>query len=106
MIFKINIAGLTRQQAEQQIHELMKNYNLNDDEEIKENYIIRQFWLPIQEGQSDIKIIYPGPKYTQSIELEELVESVTEQMKQYPDSELVNDWKKLVRSLKLRKLEC
>lgn len=105
IVFKINIGGLSRQQAEQQMYELMKNYALSKDEELKENYIIREIWLPIIEGQSDVKIIYPQPKYIQSIELEDLVKSVTEQMKQYPDSKLVNDWNKIVRSLKLRKLD-
>lgn len=68
MLFKINIGGLSRQQAEQQMYELMKEYHMEDDEELKENYIIREIWLPI-EGQSDVKIIYPQPQYTQSIEL-------------------------------------
>lgn len=104
IVFKINIGSLSRQQAEQQMYELMKEYHMEDDEELKENYIIREIWLPIIEGQSDVKIIYPQPQYIQSIELEDLVKSVTKQMKQYPNTELVSDWNKIVRSLKLRKL--
>jgi hypothetical protein len=103
LVYKINIQGLSRQVAQQQLHELMQNYCFSKDEDIKENYIIKEIWLPITEGQSDVKVVYPTPQY--SIELEELVKSVSENMKKYPDSELVNNWNKILRSLKLRKLE-
>lgn len=104
IVYKFNIAGLTRQQAEQQTYEMMKEYCMSGDEDLKENYIIKEIWLPITEGQTDVKIIYPIPQYTQNIELEELVKNVSENMKKYPDTGLVNDWNKIVRSLKLRKI--
>ena len=31
MLFKINVAGLTRQQAEQQIYTLMEEYHMEND---------------------------------------------------------------------------
>lgn len=104
IVYKMNVAGLNRQQAEEQIYQLMNEYNMSDDEDLKENYIIKEIWLPITEGQTDVKIIYPIPQYIQSIELEELVKSVSENMKKYPDTKLVNDWNQIVRSLKLRKI--
>lgn len=104
MLFKINVNNLNRQQAEQQIYELMNEYHMEDDIELKQNYIIRQIWIPIIEGESDVKIIYPTPHYIQSIELEDLVKSVTEQMKQYPNTKLVTNWNKIIRSLKLKNL--
>ena len=101
----MNVQGLTRQQAQEQLNQFIQNYTLSSDEELKENYTIREIWLPITEGQSDVKVIYPIPQYSQTIELEELVKAISENMKKYPDSALINDWKKLVRSLKLRKIE-
>ena len=105
IVYKIYVAGLSHQQAKQQIDAFIQNYSLKNDEELKENYTIREIWLPITEGQSDVKVIYPIPQYSQTIELEELVKAISENMKKYPDSALINDWKKLVRSLKLKKLE-
>jgi len=105
IVFKINVQSLTRQQAQQQIYEFMQSNTLSSDEELKENYTIREIWLPITDGQSDVKVIYPIPQYSQNIELEELVKTISENMKKYPDSALTNDWKKLVRSLKLKKLD-
>lgn len=104
IVYKINVGGLSRQQAEEQVYGLMESYKMSDDPELTEDYIIKEIWLPIIEGQTDVKIIYPIPQYTQSIELEELVKSVSENMKEYPDTKLVNDWNQIVRSLKLRKI--
>ena len=37
--------------------------------------------------------------------IEDLVKSVTEQMKEYPNSKLINDWGKIIRYLKLKNLK-
>ena len=61
MAFYVNIEGLTRQQAEQQIYELIKEYEpqfLPDD--IQKNYYVENIWLPIRQGQSRVELIYPG----------------------------------------------
>jgi hypothetical protein len=65
----INVDGLTRQQAEQQIYQLMKEYQpdfLPDD--IKENYHVEHMWLPIKSpAVSKIELIYP-PIFQQNID--------------------------------------
>ena len=103
IVYKIDVRGMTRQHAEEQFHELMSEYNLKNDEELKENYLIREIWIPVQD-ESDVKIIYPVPKYTQSIELEGLIENISESMKNYPNSDMANNFNKIVRTLKLKKL--
>ena len=98
IVYKINIQGLTRQVAQQQISEFAQ-YSLRNDEELKEHYTIREILLPIYEGQSDVKIIYPVFLSDEIKELEKLIK------KHQYNIQLVKDWKNLVRSLKLRKLD-
>jgi uncharacterized membrane-anchored protein YitT (DUF2179 family) len=78
--------------------------SLRNDEELKEHYIIREVWLPINEGQSDVKIIYPVSPSDEIKELENLIKKI-DRNPQYNGTQLVKDWKNLVRSLKLRKLD-
>jgi hypothetical protein len=105
IVYKIKVAGLTRQMAEQQIHQLMLSYKLEDDEELKDDYIVREIWLPIQDGESDVKIIYPIPRYTTSPELNDLVQEITEKIKKDPTNALKQQWERLVREIKLRKID-
>ena len=80
-----------------------KNCSLKNDEELKENYIIKEIFLPV-EHQSDVKVIYPVPRYTTSPEINELVSEISNKIKEYPSNTLKLHWERLVRELKLRKL--
>lgn len=102
IVYKIAIGGLTRQHAEEQIYELMKEYSFSQDEQLKENYLIREIWLPIREGDSDVKVIYPIN--SNSTDLIDLAAEVARRIKESPDETLKRTWNKLVRELKLKKL--
>lgn len=103
MVFKIDVEGLSRQQAEQQILQLMKEYDFNEDDDIKDDYIIKQIWLPTH-GITDVKVIYPIPNVVKSAELEELVQEITQNINKNPDGILAKNWDRLLRELKLSKL--
>ena len=80
IVYKINVQGLSHRQAQQQLHVFMQHYNLSNDEELKEKYTIREIYLPITEGQTDVKIIYPMTPSDEIIELEKLVKKMDKQM--------------------------
>lgn len=106
IVYKINVAGLTRAQAEQGMTQLIEAYSLRDDEELKDDYIIREIFLPIHDGggETDVKIIYPIPKYSISPEINDLVSEISNKIKEDPNNQFRSQWEKLVRELKLRKL--
>lgn len=104
LVYKINIKNMTRQMANETMSELMKNVSLSNDEELKNNYIIKELFLPIHDGDSDVKVIYPVPQYTTSPEINELVTEISNRIKEDPDNVLKKHWEKLVRELKLIKL--
>jgi hypothetical protein len=56
--YKVNIDGLTRQQGEEYFTQLNEFNSLINDEELKENYIIKEVWLPVT-TETDVKVIYP-----------------------------------------------
>jgi len=103
MVYKINVAGMTHQHADQLISNTAKICSIKDDEELKENYIIREIFIPV-EHQSDVKVIYPIPKYTTSPEINDLVTEISEKIKEDPTNMFKNQWNRLVRELKIRKL--
>jgi hypothetical protein len=104
IVYRINVEGLTRQQAELQIHAFMESYNMRNDPELIDDYIIREIWLPTQDGISDVKIIYPISKYSRSVELDELVDEITKKIDKNPNGTLTKNWERLVRELKLSKI--
>jgi len=104
MVYRINIDGMSRSQASEQIGSLLSLYKLSDDEELKNDYIIREIWLPVTNGNSDVKIIYPVPRYTTSPEINELADEISKRIKDDPDNVLKQHWEKFVRGLKLRNL--
>ena len=105
IVYKLNVSGFSRQQAEEGMCHLIESYNLREDEELKNYYMIREIYLPVTTEESDVKIIYPIPKYTTSPELNDLVQEITDRIKEDPTNVLNHHWEKLVRELKLRKLE-
>ena len=105
IVYKINVDGQTRQQADQAMKNIYTAYNLKNDKELKDNYIIREIYLPIIDSPTDVKVIYPIPRYTTSPEINDLVNEISNKIKNDPTNDLTNSWIKLVRELKLRKLE-
>jgi hypothetical protein len=109
LLYRIDVGGLTRQQAEQQLGALMDEYSLRDDNELKEHYIIREIWLPINingsGGGSDVNVIYPITVQQTSPQLNDLIDEISARIKDHPDSTLNHHWTKIIRELKLKKLE-
>jgi len=83
----------------------VENFSLKDDEELKDNYIIREIFLPTREGdgETDVKIIYPIPNYV-SPELNELANEISEKIKNDPTNTIKPQWDRIVRQLKIQKL--
>lgn len=105
IVYKINVGGLTRQQAEQSMKALIDEYMLSSDIELKDNYIIKEIWLPVQNSESDVKVIYPISEPSPNNDLVELIEDLDNSIEIYEDTKLSNKWKKIRRELKLRKLD-
>jgi len=100
IVYKIAANGLTRQQEEQQFHDMMNRYNLSQDPELKENYIIREIWLPT-DSKTDVKVIYPKQEKSQ---FDQLVKELNKRINDDPSNFIKGYWKKILRELKLRKL--
>ena len=105
MVYKINVSGLTRYQSEEIIQNYIINTNISSDEELKENYIIREPYLPIQIGDSNIEIIYPIAGYTLPIESYNTIKEINTVIKDIHYDEIKPYWNRLLRELKLRLLE-
>lgn len=105
IVYKINIDGMSRNSIDEYINNFIATFSLSDDEEIKENnYIIREMFLPVRNAQdSDIKVIYPISNYV-SPELNKLADEISNIIKEDPNNKLKEQWNRLVRELKLRKL--
>ncbi|MCK9415223.1 hypothetical protein M0Q97_01030 [Candidatus Dojkabacteria bacterium] len=58
IVYKINIDGLSKALVEQHIAQLHQLNSLINDEELKENFLIREIWLPVT-TETDVKVIYP-----------------------------------------------
>lgn len=54
MIFYINVDGLTRQQSEEQLSYLTKEY-----EAVKSIYDIKQIWFPVKDQPTKLEIVNP-----------------------------------------------
>lgn len=104
IVYKINIAGLSPQSADSLISNFIENCKLRFDDELKEDYIIREIYIPIQNGDTDVQIIYPlalsGDSYKLIKDINNKIENdmIDEETKIY--------WKKLLRELKIKSLNC
>jgi len=107
MVYKINVGGLSSQKVEEYMYSLIETYSLRDDEELKNDYTIREIFLPIREndGETDVKIIFPVPRYTTSPEINDLVAEISNKIKEDPTNNFKLQWERLVRELKLRKID-
>lgn len=106
IVYKISVAGLTRAQAEDYLHRTYETFALRDDEELKENYIIREIFIPLADGdgQTNVEVIYPKSVYNISPTIDDLVEEISARIEDNPDTIFKQQWQKLLRELKLRKL--
>jgi hypothetical protein len=97
LVYKISTKNRTKENWKYEVQTL-QHYGLSNDEELKENYIIREIILPV-EGDSDIQVIYPNNKHT-SLEyyLSEIEDKIGD------NEELKSYWNKILRQIKLRKL--
>jgi hypothetical protein len=85
-VFYISVKGLSRQQAEQTIFQLMQEYKPNENlpDDILEHYFIHDIWLPITEGQSGesrVEIIYPNKFEVEDLDLES-IDKLIERLKE------------------------
>lgn len=105
IVYKLQVSGFSPQHVESYMTAFIESYSLRDDEELKDNYTIREIFLPIREGDgvSDIQVIYPQPKYV-SPDVNGLVNEITQRIKEDPNNELKSQWERLIRELKLRNL--
>lgn len=73
-VFYIPVDGLSRQQAQIQIADLISDYSpdyLPDD--IKEQYHIENLWFPVTGGQPcKVEVIYPPKFEVEDLDLENL----------------------------------
>jgi hypothetical protein len=75
------VGGLSRQQAEEQMYELMQEYHPNLPDDLNEDYHIEDIWLPITQGQSKVEVIYPSKLEIEDLDLEnvnKLIEKLNE----------------------------
>lgn len=96
MVFKIDIQGLTRQEAQHQIYQLMKEYEFED---LKDDYNIKQIWLPTQ-GVTDVKVIYPVSGIFDS----KLIKEIEDVVSEYPDSTLTEGLNKILSEIKTKEI--
>lgn len=103
LLYRIGANYMTRQQLENEIQNFMK-YSLINDDELKNNYIIREIFLPVNESSNDVKVIYPIA-VQQPSQLCDLIDEISARINDNPDSTLNQHWEKIIRELKLKKLE-
>lgn len=102
IVYKINTSGYSRANVEDQIKNLAE-YGLSNDKELKENYIIRDLFLPISDGNNDIQIIYPIINNTITEEASKSIEEINLMIKEDESLDCIkNTWNKLLRQLKLK----
>ena len=102
--YKINVDEMSRDSIVEYFNNIQDVYSLKNDEELKENYIVREFFIPVYNGQqTDIQVIYPTPNYV-SPELNKLADEISIKIKEDPTNKLKQQWERLVRELKLKKL--
>jgi hypothetical protein len=102
IVCRINIDGLSRQQVDESFRNMIEECSLSKDDELKENYIIREIFLPITNEASDVKIIYPiGTKKDWNAEIKD----IDDRVKESGDDTSVRMWNKILREIKLLELK-
>ena len=100
IVYKINIKNLDKADASEYMYKLSEQ-GLSHDEELKNDYSIREIFIPIVDNPTDIKVIYP---INNSVETSELIEEISKIVEEN-DTGFKEEWKRLLRNIKLRKLE-
>ena len=79
---------------------------MSDDPELVDDYIIKEIWLPTQNSNPEVNVIYPIPHTinTKTLELNELIEELSTRINQNPDDAFGKTCERLVRYLKLSKI--
>jgi hypothetical protein len=105
IVYKINVSGLTRQNTEEMMQNCIESGNLSSDEELKENYTIRELYLPIHIGDSNIEVIYPIAGNSLPLESYNTIKEINKLLKEDNFNDIKPCWNRLLRELKLRILE-
>lgn len=104
LAFYINADNLTRKNIlnfTNEYKELL--FNIFNDEELKENYIIKYFIIP--SNLTKIECIYPKDTLgNNSIEVESQIKKLEIEILKRKDSKLWDEWNILMRKIKLEKL--
>lgn len=91
--FYINVDGLSRKQAEEQLYQLMIDYHSDTlSDEIKENYIIEDVWFPVTSPFSTkVEVIYPNKFEVEDLDLENIDKMIVhlEEIKRKKKEELI-----------------
>lgn len=103
--FSFDVSQMTRQSADNILHEYMKVVEDSfDDDELKENYIIKQFFLP--SDKTKIECIYPtNTNMTSNIDIEEQIKRVETEILKHKNPELWEEWNTLMRWAKLKNIK-
>ena len=100
IVYKINVDGTSSDNVAEYKQKLSEN-GLSNDEELKNDYSIREF-IPVIDQPTDIKVIYP---INNSIETSEIIQEISKMVEEN-DTNFKKEWLQLLRNIKLRKLEC
>lgn len=104
IVYKINIDGLSVMGVDELMHRYAESCSFKNDEELKENYTIREIYIPICHDSSDVKVIYPVTSSLLS-DFSCLIDEINEKL----NSENISDdikkkWNQLLREFKIRNL--
>ena len=101
IVYRINVDGCSNMNIMQMYENISESF-LSKDDELKENYIIREIFLTINNEASDIKIIYPvGTKKDWNAEIKD----IDDRVKESNDDTSIRVWNKILREIKLLELK-
>ncbi len=102
---EIDVSGLSKQNTNVIMQKFMSTLkdSFNDDE-INENYIIKQIFLP--SNKTRIKCIYPKNGQTEvNVDIEEQMKKVETEILKYKNPKLWDEWNILMRWAKLKNIK-
>ena len=108
IVYKINVRGLSHQRVEDSMKNMIENMSLTQDKELKENYHIREIWLPCTDDETDVKVIYPiknDHDCQSKSELDHIYKKIYEYIEENPDSEASKEMKKIIRTIKIKNID-
>jgi hypothetical protein len=106
IVYYFDVGGMTRQQAEESISQY-NNLIIDtfDDDELKQNYIIKNLYLP--SDKTKIECIYPitNQNTTIDLDIEMQLKKVESEILKQKDPKLWEEWNKLMRWAKLKNIK-